>query len=120
MRKNCPLLRGKSRGNKNAGASACAAVKTGDGDAESSELRMALIANSDPECNAWCIDSGSTHHMTCSREDLMNFILWCAISVLWCAISVPYRTPQKVFLEDNRICDAKGEGIKRVQVSTDG
>ena len=54
----------------------------------------------------WCIDSGCTHHVSCTKEDMTDY--------------VGYRTPKDVYLGDNSVVQAVGEGTKHVMVSAGG
>lgn len=75
-------------------------------DKVSGESKMALFAVRTPEKGTWCIDSGCTHHMTCSDADMSGY--------------KAYKKPQDVYLADNSVVQAVGEGTKEVEVSMDG
>jgi hypothetical protein len=65
----------------------------------------ALSASSADDPESWCIDSGATRHL-CSRREWFQ----------------EYKSiePKKIYMADDRIIKAEGEGIIQVNLETDG
>ena len=89
--KNCPL-------NKKPGQSNIAEEKQTN---EDSDVALNSTLANQKQSNYWFIDSGATKHMTFRRDLITDY--------------VQYKTPSKIYLGDNTVIKAYGEGKVRLE-----
>ncbi|CAB4021584.1 Retrovirus-related Pol poly from transposon TNT 1-94, partial [Paramuricea clavata] len=91
--KNCPLNRKNNQSNV---AEESTRLEQQDG-----EIALNSTSTSSKQNNHWFIDSGATKHMTFQRHLIVDY--------------VKYKQPSKIYLGDNRVIKAYGEGKVRLQ-----
>ena len=92
--KNCPL------NNQKHNQSNVAEENTGSKQQDGEIALNSTLTNS-KQSNQWFIDSGATKHMTFQKELIVDYI--------------KYKQPSKIYLGDNRVINAYGEGKVRLQ-----
>ena len=93
--KNCPL-------NKKNGKSNIAEHKEEN---QGCEMALNSMTSERNEKDYWFIDSGATKHMTSHKELIIDYVV--------------YKAPSKIYLGDNRVIEAYGEGKVRLQCLND-